>query len=199
MDVPNKLIVRNTVLNFFGLVVPLAVGFVSIPMVVRALGNERFGILALVWVVFGYFGLFDLGLGRTTTRYVADCLGRNDAEKLPGLPLDDGRASDGDRDRRRLPVAPGRACHRPAHPQHPRRLRSRDHPDAPPRRLVAAGHVRRLFLPRRPRSGPAVRPGQRGQGPGRTSSSTSCPFSEWPWASPSPGSSFCSSSPGPPR
>jgi O-antigen/teichoic acid export membrane protein len=84
MDVPNKLIVRNTVLNFFGLVVPLAVGFVTIPMVVRALGNERFGILALVWVVFGYFGLFDLGLGRTTTRYIADGLGRNDAAKLPG-------------------------------------------------------------------------------------------------------------------
>jgi O-antigen/teichoic acid export membrane protein len=83
MDVRNKLIVRNTVLNFFGLVVPLAVGFVTIPMVVRALGNERFGILALVWVVFGYFGLFDLGLGRTTTRYIADGLGRNDEAKLP--------------------------------------------------------------------------------------------------------------------
>ena len=83
MDVPNKLIVRNTALNFFGLVVPLAVGFVTIPMVVRALGTERFGILALVWVVFGYFGLFDLGLGRTTTRYIADCLGRNETAKLP--------------------------------------------------------------------------------------------------------------------
>jgi len=83
MDVPNKLIVRNTALNFFGLVCPLAVGFATIPMVVRALGNERFGILALVWVVFGYFGLFDLGLGRTTTRYIADCLGRSDTAKLP--------------------------------------------------------------------------------------------------------------------
>lgn len=84
MDVRNKIIVRNTVLNFFGLVVPLAVGFVTIPMVVRALGNQRFGILALVWVVFGYFGLFDLGLGRTTTRYIADALGRNEKEKLSG-------------------------------------------------------------------------------------------------------------------
>jgi O-antigen/teichoic acid export membrane protein len=84
MDVRNQLIVRNTVLNFFGLVVPLAVGFVSIPFVVRALGNERFGILALAWVVFGYFGLFDLGLGRTTTRYIADALGRNESAKLPG-------------------------------------------------------------------------------------------------------------------
>ena len=82
MDVRNKIIVRNTLLNFFGLVVPLAVGFVTIPMVVRALGNDRFGILALVWVVFGYFGLFDLGLGRTTTRYIADALGRNESDKL---------------------------------------------------------------------------------------------------------------------
>jgi O-antigen/teichoic acid export membrane protein len=84
MEVRNSLIVRNTVLNLFGLVVPLAVGFVTIPMVVQALGNERFGILALVWVVFGYFGLFDLGLGRTTTRYIADALGRNEPGKLPG-------------------------------------------------------------------------------------------------------------------
>jgi len=84
MDLRNKIIVRNTVLNFFGLVVPLAVGFVTIPMVVRTLGNDRFGILALVWVVFGYFGLFDLGLGRTTTRYIADALGRNESGKLAG-------------------------------------------------------------------------------------------------------------------
>lgn len=84
MDVPNKLLARNTVLNLIGLVVPLAVGFVTIPMVVRALGNDRFGILALVWVVFGYFGLFDLGLGRTTTRFIADGLGRGETANLPG-------------------------------------------------------------------------------------------------------------------
>ena len=84
MDVGNKTLFRNTVLNLVGLVIPLAVGFVTIPMVVRALGDERFGILALVWVVFGYFGLFDLGLGRTTTKYISDALGRDEPEKLPG-------------------------------------------------------------------------------------------------------------------
>jgi len=85
MDVGNQRLFRNTALNLIGLVVPLAVGFVTIPMVVRALGNERFGILALVWVVFGYFGLFDLGLGRTTTRAVADALGRNETAKVPAV------------------------------------------------------------------------------------------------------------------
>jgi O-antigen/teichoic acid export membrane protein len=85
MEVRNTVIVRNTVLNLVGLALPLAVGFVTIPMVVRALGNERFGILALVWVVFGYFGLFDLGLGRATTRSVADALGRNEPARIPAL------------------------------------------------------------------------------------------------------------------
>lgn len=84
MDVGNKTLFRNTVLNLVGLAIPLAAGFVTIPMVVRALGNDRFGILALVWVVFGYFGLFDLGLGRTTTKYISDALGRDEPGKLPG-------------------------------------------------------------------------------------------------------------------
>jgi O-antigen/teichoic acid export membrane protein len=83
MDIGHKTLFRNTVLNLLGLAFPLAVGFVTIPLVVRALGNDRFGILSLVWVVFGYFGLFDLGLGRTTTKYIADALGRNESEKLP--------------------------------------------------------------------------------------------------------------------
>jgi O-antigen/teichoic acid export membrane protein len=83
MDVRNSLIVRNTALNLLGLALPLAVGFIAIPPTVRALGNDRFGILALVWVVLGYFGLFDLGLGRTATRQVADALGRNEADRIP--------------------------------------------------------------------------------------------------------------------
>ncbi|HSA96484.1 MAG TPA: flippase, partial [Acidobacteriota bacterium] len=84
MNLGHRALFRNTVLNFLGLVIPLAVGFVTIPLVVRALGNDRFGILSLVWVVFGYFGLFDLGLGRTTTKFIADALGRNEPERLPG-------------------------------------------------------------------------------------------------------------------
>lgn len=84
MEIRHSLLFRNTALNFFGLVVPLAAGLAAIPFVVRALGAQRFGILSLVWVVFGYFGLFDLGLGRTTTKYAAEALGKGEPEKLPG-------------------------------------------------------------------------------------------------------------------
>lgn len=76
-------IARNSLLNFIGLVIPYFIGFLAIPFIIRKLGVERFGILSLVWVIFGYFGIFDLGLGRTTTKYIADALGKKDYEKIP--------------------------------------------------------------------------------------------------------------------
>ena len=75
---------RNTALNFAGLAVPLAVGFLTIPFVIRYLGTTRFGILSIVWIVFGYFGMFELGLGRTTTKYIAEALGKGEPERVPG-------------------------------------------------------------------------------------------------------------------
>jgi O-antigen/teichoic acid export membrane protein len=65
------LLARNAFYNFLGQAVPLLVAVVSIPQVVHRLGPERFGLLSLAWVVLGYFTIFDLGLGRATTKFVA--------------------------------------------------------------------------------------------------------------------------------
>ena len=62
-----------------GQVVPLAVGLVAIPTLTRYLGEARFGLLALMWTIIGYFSLLDLGLGRATTKFVAEALGAGDA------------------------------------------------------------------------------------------------------------------------
>lgn len=66
---------RNTLWNFVGHALPLVVGIATIPFLIRALGTERFGVLTLAWVVIGYFGLFDFGLGRALTKLVAEKLG----------------------------------------------------------------------------------------------------------------------------
>jgi len=50
---------------------PLLVGLATIPPLLHGLGVERFGLLTLIWATLGYFSLFDLGLGRATTRFVA--------------------------------------------------------------------------------------------------------------------------------
>ncbi len=66
-----SLVARNTLLNLLGQVLSLAVGVATIPVIVRALGEERFGLLGLMWAVLGYFSVLDFGLGRATTKFVA--------------------------------------------------------------------------------------------------------------------------------
>ncbi len=78
-------LVRNTLLNLSGQVAPLIVSVLTIPKVFRGLGEERFGLLALILIVAGYFSIFDLGLGRATTRLVAETIGKGDYRRLPSI------------------------------------------------------------------------------------------------------------------
>lgn len=69
---------KNTTWNLIGTGAPLIVGAFSIPFLIGKLGTEAFGILSLVWVLIGYFSIFDFGLGRALTLHVA--LARQEAE-----------------------------------------------------------------------------------------------------------------------
>jgi len=81
----SRLIARNAAINLLGYGAPLAAAFFSIPLLMDALGTALFGILSLVWVLFGYLGLFDLGLGRALTQMVAQELGRGARENIPNI------------------------------------------------------------------------------------------------------------------
>jgi len=61
------------------------VAVIAMPFIVRGLGTERFGLLTLAWVVLGYFTIFDLGLGRATTKYVAEALGKGEGTLVPQI------------------------------------------------------------------------------------------------------------------
>ena len=78
VDVSGRLLVQNSLLNFSSQAISLLVGVVTIPFIVRGLGTDRFGLLSLVWIVLGYFTIFDLGLGRAATKYVAEALGKGE-------------------------------------------------------------------------------------------------------------------------
>ena len=73
-------VAHNTLLNFLGLAVPLALAFFVLPVAARQLGPARFGLLGLAWAVTEYLILFDLGLGRAIVRFVADALDQRRAE-----------------------------------------------------------------------------------------------------------------------
>ena len=67
-----KGIFRNSLLNFLGQVLPLGVAAVAVPLIIRDMGLERYGLLSLSWILLGYFTFLDMGLGRATTNAVAD-------------------------------------------------------------------------------------------------------------------------------
>jgi len=65
---------------------PMLAAFFCIPTLLRQLGQERFGLLTIIWVVAGYFSIFDFGLGKALSKYIAEY--NTDKEKrkeIPGL------------------------------------------------------------------------------------------------------------------
>jgi O-antigen/teichoic acid export membrane protein len=85
MKITGRLLTRNWGLNLAGQILPLGVAVAAMPYVIHGLGAERFGILSIAWTLLGFCGLLDLGLGRATTKFVAECLGRGEIEQLPAI------------------------------------------------------------------------------------------------------------------
>ncbi|MBW1692072.1 MAG: flippase [Deltaproteobacteria bacterium] len=83
--ITRSLLARNTAWNLIGQLIPLIAAIFALPTLIRILGTDRFGVLALAWVVIGYFSLFDLGLGRALTQLVAGRLGAGQEEEIPTL------------------------------------------------------------------------------------------------------------------
>lgn len=65
------MIIRHTVYNAAGLIVPIVVAIVTMPILIKSLGVDRFGLLTLIWAIVSYFGIFDLGLGRALTQQIS--------------------------------------------------------------------------------------------------------------------------------
>ena len=76
---------KNVLWNLAGGGLPSVAGLVAIPPLVNGLGVDRFGILTLVWVLIGYFSLFDFGLGRALTKLVAEKLGKHELNDITSL------------------------------------------------------------------------------------------------------------------
>jgi O-antigen/teichoic acid export membrane protein len=81
----SRLLARNSAINVAGQIGPLVVAVFAVPILVRALGTERFGVLTLAWTAIGYFSLFDLGLGRALTQSASAAIGGGRSEHLPVL------------------------------------------------------------------------------------------------------------------
>jgi O-antigen/teichoic acid export membrane protein len=62
---------RHTIYNLAGSIAPMFISIVTVPIYLHLVGNTRYGILALVWMFLGFFGVFDPGIGRAASYHIA--------------------------------------------------------------------------------------------------------------------------------
>jgi len=85
---PGPSLGRNVALNLVAQGLPMVAAVVAVPPVLAALGEARFGVLALAWTLVSFFGLLDLGVGRALTKLLAEREpGSGDARDLVGTAL----------------------------------------------------------------------------------------------------------------
>ncbi len=82
---PARKLAADTAWNLLGQILPLGTALVLIPGMIRELGLPRFGVLSLAWMLIGYFGVFDLGLGRALTQAISARLGRGEECRIPDV------------------------------------------------------------------------------------------------------------------
>lgn len=81
--ISSRIIARNTFLNVISGCIPLVIAVITVPLLIQGFGTERYGLLSLFWVIVGYLGLLDMGIGRATTKFVAERLASNRIEEIP--------------------------------------------------------------------------------------------------------------------
>src|ERR1700722_5526348 len=59
------------VINVTGAVAGIIIALATVPFYVSRIGEDRYGILSLVWIMLGYLGFLDFGLSRATANALA--------------------------------------------------------------------------------------------------------------------------------
>lgn len=72
---------KNFIFTVVGMAVPVLVSLLTIPLYIRSIGEERYGVLSIVWLLLGYFGFLDMGLSRASANALARLRDAGTAER----------------------------------------------------------------------------------------------------------------------
>lgn len=61
----------NFLFNMAGMAIPVIVSLVTIPIFIHHIGEARYGVMSIVWLLLGYFGFLDFGLARASANTLA--------------------------------------------------------------------------------------------------------------------------------
>lgn len=77
-----KLLGKNSLINILVKIIPMGVGVIAVPIIIRSLGKDSFGIIALIWMVVNYLTMFDLGMSPAMVKSYGKRLGADDMHKI---------------------------------------------------------------------------------------------------------------------
>lgn len=77
---PSK-IVSDSISNFAGILIPFLIALLTVPLAIKGLGEERYGLLSIVWVILTYLSLLDFGVSKASSKFLAEFHGKEDHQQ----------------------------------------------------------------------------------------------------------------------
>ncbi|TAK60584.1 MAG: hypothetical protein EPO24_06555 [Bacteroidetes bacterium] len=78
----NRSFAQNSLLNFATYIFNFSISLFCIPYFVVKLGTNAIGLLSILWLLVGYAGLLDLGLGQASTKFLSEQIAKNNREEV---------------------------------------------------------------------------------------------------------------------
>jgi len=85
----SHIVLRNTLYNFIRQFWILCLGIITTPYIIKKLGTDIYGILSIVSVVIGYFGILGFGLSDALIKYISEYSAKKNYE-LVGMAIGSG-------------------------------------------------------------------------------------------------------------
>ncbi len=78
-------VTRNFLYNLSGSAVPIASALITVPLYLSEIGTARYGVVAITWILLGYFGFLDFGLSRASANALSKLGHASSSQRAPVL------------------------------------------------------------------------------------------------------------------